>query len=273
MLKNSLLWEVTYPDTLVSSYIFGTMHVRDKIAFEHAESAINFMYRCEAYFGEMDLKASQSGVKFTDYLLPEGRSLKFYLKDKHFNKMSRLVHKVYGLDLNELQYFKPFIILTKISESILEDDNSKPLDYFLWQKAESLNMDMNGLETVQEQVQTMYKLDLDEQVRMLRAAFKNINQLREYTLKLAAYYQAQDISQLFRSTKKSLGKFRKILLYNRNEIMSYRIAANQNQKSFYAIGAAHLAGKKGVLKMVKDHGLKVKAVSIIKAPYNLTNLI
>jgi uncharacterized protein YbaP (TraB family) len=260
MLKNSLLWEISDPDCNNISYVFGTMHVKDKVAFERVDSAINYMYRCDSYFGEMDLKASQDEVKYSDYLLPDGRSLKYYLKDRHYIKMCKIVKKAYGVNLNELQFFKPFIILTKISESILEEDNSKPLDYFLWQKAESLNMEMHGLETVSEQVETMYKLDLNEQVRMLRKSLKNINQIKTSTLQLAQYYQEQNITQLFKSTKKSLGKFRKILLYDRNKIMAERIAENASQKSFYTIGAAHLAGKKGVLKLVKDHGLKVKAI-------------
>jgi len=154
MLENSLLWEVKENKTNTTSYIFGTMHVKDKIAFEYADLALKYMYRCDAYFGEMNLKNSQTEVKFSDYLLPDGNSLKFYLKEKHFNKMFKNVKQAYGVDLEELQYFKPFIILTKISESILSEDNSRPLDYFLWQKAESLNMDMQGLESVKEQIDT-----------------------------------------------------------------------------------------------------------------------
>ncbi len=260
MLENSLLWEISDPNSNNISYIFGTMHVKDMVAFERVDSAINYMYRCDSYFGEMDLKASQNEVKYIDYLLPDNKSLKYYLKDRHYEKMFKIVKKAYGVNLDELQFFKPFIILTKISESILDEDNSMPLDYFLWQKAEGLNMKMYGLETVAEQVKTMYKLDLDEQVRMLRKSLKNINQLKTSTLQLAQYYQEQDINQLFKSTKKSLGKFRKILLYNRNKIMAERISVNATQKSFYTIGAAHLAGKKGVLKLIKDQGLKVKAI-------------
>lgn len=262
MLKNSLLWEVRYPESNTISYIFGTMHVKDNVAFERIDSALHYMYRCDAYYGEMDLKASLTEVKFSDYLLPNGNTLKSYLKENHFNKMCKAVKKSYGLDLNDLQYFKPFIILTKISESILDENNARPLDYVLWQKAESLNMEMYGLETVDEQVSTMYKLDIDEQFRVLRKSLKNINQLKKSTLKLAEYYQDQNIAQLFKSTKKSLGKFRKILLYDRNSNMADRIAMKTHQKSFFAIGAAHLAGKKGVLKLVKDKGLKVKAIKI-----------
>jgi len=62
-------------------------------------------------------------------------------------------------------------------------------------------------------------------------------------------------------TKKSLGKFRHILLYDRNVNMSNTIASIIHKKpTFFAVGAAHLAGNKGILALLKRKKINIKSV-------------
>ena len=263
MLTNSLLWELTpKTDDSKRSFLFGTMHVKDNAAYQFVDAAIRYLECCDIYFGEMDLKESQTEIDYSEYLIPEGKSLQDFIKPNHYEKLKRNIKKAYGIELDQLQHFKPLIILTKLSEAVLSEDNARPLDYFLWQKAELLNLELRGLEKVEEQVNTMRSLDLNSQIQMLRKALANVNSIRKSTIQLTDYYQKQNIKMLFKASKKSLGKFRKILLYERNKVMAERIALNLGNKSFYAIGAAHLAGQKGVLKYLKDQNVRVKALKI-----------
>lgn len=236
------------------------MHVKDEKAFSHFEKALNKLYRCETYYGEMDLKASQHDIDMSEYLLPNGYSLIDYMGLAKYSKMKKRVLKTYNVNLDQLMYLKPLIILTKITESVLNEDNLRPLDYVLWQKADALNMNMKGLEKVEEQVATMRSLPIESQLKMLSKALTKINQIRKSTFQLLNYYENEDINYLFKATKKSLGAFRKVLLYNRNQVMAERIAENAFEPSFYAIGAAHLAGHKGVLAKLKRMGFSVSAV-------------
>jgi uncharacterized protein YbaP (TraB family) len=51
------------------------------------------------------------------------------------------------------------------------------------------------------------------------------------------------------------------LLTNRNKKWIPKIAAMSKQKStFYAVGAAHLGGQNGVLRLLMKEGYKVKAI-------------
>jgi len=93
---------------------------------------------------------------------------------------------------------------------------------------------------------------------------KNISGFSKEHHKMTTLYEQQDIHQMYRSTKKSIGGARKILLYNRNAIMAERIERMAREQTiFSAVGAAHLAGKKGVIKLLKNAGLKVKPVNLI----------
>lgn len=57
-----------------------------------------------------------------------------------------------------------------------------------------------------------------------------------------------------------MGGMKEVLIYNRNQLMYERIDGRREQSSFYALGAAHLAGKKGVLRLLKNAGYKIKAI-------------
>jgi uncharacterized protein YbaP (TraB family) len=54
---------------------------------------------------------------------------------------------------------------------------------------------------------------------------------------------------------------RKALLFDRNKIMARRFAEMARQNSlFCAVGAGHLAGQKGMLRLLKKQGFKVRAI-------------
>ena len=75
-------------------------------------------------------------------------------------------------------------------------------------------------------------------------------------------YEQSDILKLYKVTRKQAKGMRKILLFNRNDLMAKRIAQFASEQSLFAsIGAGHLAGEKGVLRLLKKkHGFKVKPV-------------
>jgi uncharacterized protein YbaP (TraB family) len=78
---------------------------------------------------------------------------------------------------------------------------------------------------------------------------------------MTTLYLEGDIQKLYKATKKGSGKLRKILLFNRNKIMANRIDQFAKEETFFAaIGAGHLGGEKGVLRLLKLKGWKVKPV-------------
>jgi len=59
-----------------------------------------------------------------------------------------------------------------------------------------------------------------------------------------------------------MGKLRKMMIDDRNFIMADRIAKMTSQQTaFVAVGAGHLGGKKGVLRLLKLKDIKLKPIS------------
>jgi uncharacterized protein len=55
--------------------------------------------------------------------------------------------------------------------------------------------------------------------------------------------------------------YRKLMIYDRNIIMANRMVGLSEENScFFAIGAAHLPGQKGVMALLKRQGYKIVPV-------------
>ena len=102
---------------------------------------------------------------------------------------------------------------------------------------------------------------MDYQIKGLLQIGKNPKKYRQALAKSITTYIKQDFQNLYQSSKKGAGDKRKVLLYNRNKIMAERIAQYiEKQSLFAAIGAGHLGGGKGVLRLLKQKGFKLSPI-------------
>lgn len=259
--KNSLLWQISGNNLPGTSYVFGTMHVKDERAFSLIESLKKAIDTCDAFATEFNLKEVESGVEPNAMDLPDDQLLTDFISEKKYQRMRKMFIKYFEFDIEVLKSAMPLIITNALSSQTLMTDREVNLDQYLWQYAEDREKITLGIETFAEQLQILHAIPLDYQFKALSDIAKNISGFSKQHQKMTELYEKQDIRQLYQSTKKGIGSARKILLYNRNAIMAERIERMaQEQTLFSAIGAAHLAGKKGVLKLLKDAGLTVKPV-------------
>ncbi len=258
MIKNTLLWEICkIGSESSSSFIFGTMHVRDAAAFEHIERAKNALYKCQTFKCEIDID-QMSKISPSNYLFPSGTTLEDYMSKKQLTKMSFILDKTFGFDLKKHSPLLPLLIINKITECVLSKNYIKSLDAFLWQEAKSLKLNCHGIETVEEQINILTKIPIEIQVKMLKDLSKDVNKFQKSVTHLRELYIKQDIKRLYKMTKMSLGSLRKDMLYKRNEIMASRIGHELSEtRTFYAVGAAHLYGNKGILTKLKRQNLKI----------------
>ena len=258
--RKSLLWEI---DTDAgSSYLFGTMHVRDQSAYRFVEPVKPFISRCRVYAAEMDLRQAEESSTPEDILLPN-TSIKGLLPPKKYAKLQKILLKAFGFNLNAFHHVQPIVIANLISEQVLSADHHLPLDRFLWQYALSEGLEMTGVESYAEQIHTMRRIRPSQQIKSLLAIGKHPQKFRRHIIAATDLYQAQEIHHLYKFTKKNLHAMKKILVYQRN----YRMAAKINrmvksQTHFIAIGAGHLSGKKGLIRLLKAHGRTLRPVAL-----------
>ena len=258
-MKNSLIWKISAPCLQQPSYLFGTMHVQDKKAFKYIEQIKVLILQCEAFATEINL-ADENSVVIPPSLLriPNEQSIESLIGDKKYQKLKRIILKAFGLDLDHYQNTIPILTANEIANSILSKDHHLSLDAFLSEYATTVKRKMLGIETFVEHLEVLQKIPLDYQMKSLLQIGKNVEKYRKHILKWAQLYEDGRLQQLYLSSKKSLGKMKRVLLYDRNLIMADRITEIlKEQTLFCAVGAAHLPGEKGVLRLLKKNGMIV----------------
>ncbi|MEM1328064.1 MAG: TraB/GumN family protein [Bacteroidota bacterium] len=262
-MQQSLLWQIQHSQHDWTSYVFGTMHVKNDRFFEQLERVYQAIDSCHFFAAEYDFHDQTDVADPSVFRLPEGRTLQDYLTDKRYRKLQRILRKAFQVDLDHVQHILPLFVVNLITQQILDQNQSVSLDEHLWQYALKQGKEGVGVEKLSEQTKILQQIPIEEQVNMLRKIGKNVSNFRQQLLHTAEVYQSGDITKLYQMTKKSTGKMRKVLLYRRNKIMAMRIQEWHKQQSVCAaIGAAHLAGGKGVLRYLKQQGFRMQPIAL-----------
>jgi hypothetical protein len=260
-LKKSLLWRITPPKGGPDSFLFGTMHVRDLRAFEWLESAQAQIANCEVFATEFDFEEIDPVVLQKALLLPEGQSLDVLLKPGVWKNLDRYARKKLGVSADNFRYQHPMSVSTALTAAFLSAEAPQSLDETLWEHARFLGKTTTGVETFADQLQTLETITLEQHVKSLTWLLKNFNRQKRRLKKMMHWYAAGDLQPLYQAAKKDAKGMRKVLIYRRNKNMAKRIEEISTAQSlFCAVGAGHLAGEKGLLRLLRKKGFTVKAV-------------
>jgi uncharacterized protein YbaP (TraB family) len=235
----------------------GTMHVRDRRAFNRWQQVIQKVETCEVFAAEIQIEQ----LKSLPRALPAVEPLHRLLPVRKFQKLRRQLRKGAGIDIESCDYLPPVLILQLIDEALLARDYPTSLDESLWDYAKMQGKELLGLETVDAQFDFLRQLNSTFQVGQLLEVGSRWPRHRRQAMRMAALYEAEEIDRLYQSARQGAGKIRKTLLLQRNEHMTRSLSGLlRSQTVFCAVGAAHLGGGKGLLRLLKKDGFKVKPV-------------
>ncbi len=259
--KNTLLWKVIHRETGFESYVFGTIHLRDKRVYFRLEEVKDYIDKSDIFIAEYPLDDAGSGDIMEVLQLPEGKHLRSYIPTKKYEKLNKAIYKSFGIDLERLGFFRPMVIENMLTESMFENDYEFPMDIILWNYAKDRGKITIGAETTKSQTKIMRRFPLKQQLKSLLDIGKNTKKYRRKIKKLIGLYEKQEVRELHKKTIKSLGKMKDVLVHKRNEniVETFDTYAIE-KKVFLAVGAGHFFGGKGILKLLKSKGYKVKPV-------------
>ncbi len=262
MAKQSLLWKITAPNGGPDSYLFGTMHVRDLRAFGWLDLAKRYVGECEVFATEFDFSEMDADALSVALELPEGKDLQQWLSPQAWKNLDRYAHKKLGTDAEVFRHQHPMNVSTALSMAFLLEESAHSLDETLWQHARSLGKSTTGVETFADQLDTLNKIPFEQHLKGLTWLLKNYGRHKTRLQKMMRRYADGDIQALYQSAKKDAKGMRKILIYRRNALMNKRFAEIAQQQSlFCAVGAGHLAGGKGMLRLLKKAGFSVRMMN------------
>lgn len=256
----SLLWSLHSDQTPGCSYLLGTMHVRDSRAFRQWTPVTDCIAECEVFAAEINLD-ELSAASFSTANTHTGATTSFrqLLTDRQLQKLRRGLLRSTGVDIAYMFHMPPLFIAQVIDEQVLASDYPASLDQSLWNFAKAQQKTLIGLEAWQQQVEWLQQIPIDRQLQYLLDLCRHISRRRKQVIRLATLYEKGEVQKLYHSARKGAGALRKPLLLNRNQHMARKIAdLALQQPTFAAIGAAHLGGGKGVLRMLKHQGFRLQ---------------
>lgn len=261
----SLLWKVTSPDSDNASYLFGTIHLLPEEKFLFTEKMKQAFDATETLALEMDIDIPMGEqLKMAQQMMmPDGKSWAEYMTPEEFAALRSCYVDSLGIKANKFdkQYVKirPLFLSGLVLSTLL--GKVKAYEQELSAMAKKSKKPILGLETLDQQMAFMASVKVEEQITQVKEAGASL--LREYSRMLDAYL-LQDLTALESVARESgdLEGMEEELLTKRNEAW-IPLIKEQAAKSptFFAVGALHLVGEKGVIAKLRDAGFIVEAVN------------
>jgi hypothetical protein len=257
--KRTLLWKLEQDEGGKPSYLLGTIHAKCDEAFVQIQTFCALIEKVELFAAEINLDEMGSQDFIKHALLPDFQTLSSMLPLTKYDKLRHIIRKACGQDIALYDRFLPILLVNLVHDNLLPADQPYSLDRYLWDYAIRMNKVATGLETVEKQALILQRIPLEDQIKDLLYLGKHISKERRDLFKMVDIYASGDYQALFKAAKKHVGGARKILLYERNIFMTERLLELMPAQSvFCAIGAAHLGGQNGMLRLLKKAGIKLE---------------
>lgn len=263
-LEKSLLWKISGNGLKYDSYLFGTIHVSCDASLD--DSTIKALKTTEQLFLEIDMNKPIEMEMMKYITMKNEHKISKLLNSEDFNLVDEFLNKKMKMSLKFFDSYKPFMIATMLYPSILECSIQNIERELIIINKNNNNKEVFGLETIKEQMeifdQIPYEIQAEELVKMVKSDLKKD---KEEIKKMIAIYKNKDIDAMQQIMDESENKItsenKKILIYDRNNKWIPTIIKIINEKpTFIAVGAGHLAGNEGIIKLLRRNGYRVEAV-------------
>ncbi len=261
---HGLLWEISGHGIKKKGYLYGTMHISEKLAFNLSDTFFIALR-------QVDMVALETNhfewPDFTNRMrLSRGGddgnySYNAYNTPNLYNDAFKFTTPGNEM-LGGILAFKPrmsneFLYRTNEGRQDYEEDTY--LDQFIFQSGHKLGKTVIGLESLEGSYEAVTRAQLpnDDDTEENERIYLDPNKLEEA-------YRSQDLTMLDSLHKSANpGKtFQRWMLTERNIIMANRIDSilQSGTALFSAVGAAHLPGDMGVITLLRQKGYTMRPV-------------
>ncbi len=264
LFDSGLLFRIT-GGAAAPSYLFGTIHISDPAAPGFPEPVAEALKSSRTFVMEvlMDLRTvMEVGMQM---FYKDGRTLIDEVDAELADQAAGLLTR-HGIPRAMALNMKPWAAFTTLSTPA--GAQTVPLDLLLMQEAQALGLGLDGLETLDEQIQVFTGLSSDEQVNLLTQTVCYYDTAQADLQDLIRLYNERNLRGMLEvSTRYGSNppefqeEFLEALLWSRNDRMFSRMLPHLNQgAAFFAVGALHLPGSRGLLERLLGRGYKVERI-------------
>ena len=264
----SLFWEITGNGLNKPSYLFGTMHVSNKMVFHLSDSFYYAMKSVDAVALELnpDLWQGQmvslDNVKqhYTDYTKPAGDD---WLTENSFRINN------YDDELKAALSTEPTVVnnlLYRTYKAKEDFEENTFLDLYIFQTGKKLGKRSAGVEDFYETEKIVLQAYADmANEKKKRVIDTDGESMGDITKKMQEAYRRGDLDLMdsLDNMMERSAAFREKFLYLRNEVQANSIDTILKKSSlFVGVGAAHLPGTRGVIELLRQKGYKLRPIKM-----------
>lgn len=265
------------------SYIVGTYHLAPASFADSIPGMGDAIENTQQVCGELDMmdafNPENTALLMQAQLLPEDVTLSSLLTDDQRTRLNALLLEVLGSNLDneafaaQIERMKPVVLATSLSlASYMKESQSfnpmELLDNYFQTLALQNGKSVKGFETVALQMDVLYGKDLPEQVDDLMCLVDHFDEATELTTRITTAFFSQDLQQLEAILDEEMEgpcsgspEDEARLLDNRNHnwigMMPDMMAETP---TLFVVGAGHLCGEQGVLKLLEGLGYTVEGM-------------
>ena len=270
-----LLWKVSGNGLDKPSYLFGTYHlaslgIKDSIAaLPQAQQDVQQVYG-EVVMADM-MKPETLMQMQQQMMLPADTTLKSLFTPEEFETISQAVKEYMQVDIALLDRMKPAALSQQLTVLFYLKHTpgynpQEQLDASFQQDATKAGKKVGGLETVQSQMDILFNKPLRRQAEDLYCFLSNPAKAERQAKELIAAYAAQNLDTVLRLLEEKEGtkcdptpEEMAQLLYDRNHNWVGQMPdIMQTASTLFVIGAGHLPGEQGLIKLLQGKGYTVE---------------
>ncbi len=271
---NSLLWKISGNGLEKDSYLYGTMHVSQKIAFHLDDVFYEALEKSDKIALETDPNL------WLDFVF-DNQDFHFYMNgysvdgDKGFYNTPFLLkspkrEQIQSFLAQEHQILNGILYRSNKGADDFEEDTF--LDMFIYQAGSKNKKPIVSLEDIEESTDLVNRASIDALKKKPEVWLQKLLKEDNYYTLLNNAYRDRRIYFLDSIQKGMYTEHHmKYMLYDRNKIMVKAMDSIMQKGSLFSgIGAAHLPGKEGVIHLLEEKGYTVSPLSSKKTTYGQT---
>ncbi|MEO6189909.1 MAG: TraB/GumN family protein [Saprospiraceae bacterium] len=272
-LPNALLWEISGHNLTEKSYLYGTIHLIPKEDFFLPTGFDQSFENAKTLYLELDLNEMNDMSKMMSIMdkcyMKDDKKLSDLISKEDYEMVSSKFQEM-GLPMMIFEHMKPLFLssLTAMEGSDpkeLNSDQMKSYEMVFMDKANLRKMPLKGIETTEFQLSIFDSIPYEVQAKSLVESLKNTDISSDVSLKgLIELYKKQNLNKLSETVETGdqyLKPYMDIMVKNRNKTWIPIISeAMKNGSCFFAVGAGHLGGTYGLIKLLRENLYSVKPV-------------
>ena len=270
-----LLWKVSGNGLDKPSYLFGTYHLASLGIKDSIAALPQVQQDVQQVYGEVimaDMMKPETLMKMQQQMmLPADTTLRSLFSPEEFEVVSQAVQEYMKVDIALLDRMKPAALTQQLTVLFYLKHTpgynpQEQLDASFQQEATKAGKEVGGLETVQSQIDILFNKPLRRQAEDLYCFLSNPAKAERQAKELIAAYAAQDLDTVLRLMEEKEGtkcdptpEEMAQLLYDRNHNWVGQMPdIMQTAPTLFVIGAGHLPGEQGLIKLLQEKGYTVE---------------